>query len=107
MEITSVRAIHLCIRGSRVPAHKISVQRLQWEDMAGLALFQVRAPHHHEPPPPHPTPPPALCPNCIKTIKNGADDGTGDTQRETKSNLGANRASTGNTRGDTVQLSLL
>ena len=38
--ITLVRATHRCIRGSRVPAHKISVQRPQWEDGAGLALFR-------------------------------------------------------------------
>ena len=38
--ITLVRATHLCMRGSRVPAHRISVQRLQWEDGAGLNLFR-------------------------------------------------------------------
>ena len=32
--ITLVRATHRCIRGSRVPAHRISVQRPQWEDGA-------------------------------------------------------------------------
>ena len=38
--ITLVRATHRCIQGSRVPAHKISVQRPQWDDGAGLALFR-------------------------------------------------------------------
>ena len=38
--ITLVRATHRCIRGLRVPAHKISVQRPQWEDGALLALFR-------------------------------------------------------------------
>ena len=38
--ITLVRSTHRCIRGSRVPAHKISVHRRQWEDGAGLALFR-------------------------------------------------------------------
>ena len=38
--ITLVRATHCCIRGSRVPAHRIRVQRPQWEDGAGLNLFR-------------------------------------------------------------------
>ena len=38
--ITLVRATHRCIRGSRVPAHQISVQWPQWEDGAGLNLFR-------------------------------------------------------------------
>ena len=38
--ITLVRATHRCIRGSRVPAHKISLQRSQWEDGEGLAMFR-------------------------------------------------------------------
>ena len=38
--ITLVRVTHRCIIGSWVPAHKISVQRPQWEDGAGLALFR-------------------------------------------------------------------
>ena len=38
--ITLVRANHRCIRGLWVPAHRISVQRPQWEDGAGLALFR-------------------------------------------------------------------
>ena len=37
--ITLVRATHRCIRGSRVPAHRINVQRPQWEDRAGINLF--------------------------------------------------------------------
>ena len=40
ISITLVRSTHRCIRGSRVTAHKISVQRPQWEDGAGLALFR-------------------------------------------------------------------
>ena len=39
VSITLVRATHRCLRGSRVPAHQISVQRPQWEDGAGLNLF--------------------------------------------------------------------
>ena len=35
--ITLVRAIHRCIRGSWVPAHRISVQRLQWN--VGASVF--------------------------------------------------------------------
>ena len=38
--ITLVRATHRCIQGSWVPAHRISVQRPQWEDGAGLNLFR-------------------------------------------------------------------
>ena len=37
---TLVRATHLCICGSRVPAHRISMQRPQWEDGEGLKLFR-------------------------------------------------------------------
>ena len=38
--ITLVRATHRCIRGSWVPAHRISVQRPQWEDGVGINLFR-------------------------------------------------------------------
>ena len=38
--ITFVRVTHRCIQGSQVPAHRISVQRPQWEDGAGLNLFR-------------------------------------------------------------------
>ena len=38
--ITFVRATHRCIRGSRVSVHRISVQRPQWEDGAGLNIFR-------------------------------------------------------------------
>ena len=38
--ITSVRATYRCIRESRVPAHRISMQRPQWEDDAGINLFR-------------------------------------------------------------------
>ena len=38
--ITLVRATHRCIRGSRVPAYRISVQWPQWEDGSGLNLFR-------------------------------------------------------------------
>ena len=38
--ITLVRVTHHCIRGSRVPAHRISVQRPQWEDGAVMNLFR-------------------------------------------------------------------
>ena len=40
ISITLVRASHWCIRESKVPAHKISVQRMQQEDGAGLNLFR-------------------------------------------------------------------
>ena len=38
--ITLVRATHGCIRGSRVPAHRIIVQQPQWDDVAGINLFR-------------------------------------------------------------------
>ena len=38
--ITLVGASHRCIRVSWVQAHRISVQRPQWEDCAGLNLFR-------------------------------------------------------------------
>ena len=40
ISITLVRATHRCIQGSRVPTHRISVHRPQWEDGAGLNLFR-------------------------------------------------------------------
>ena len=40
VSITLVRATHRCIWWSRVPTHKISVQRLHWEDVAGINLFR-------------------------------------------------------------------
>jgi hypothetical protein len=39
LSIAIVRAIHLCVRGSRVPAHKISIRCPQWEEGAGLPSF--------------------------------------------------------------------
>jgi hypothetical protein len=39
MSIAIVRATHLCLRGSRVSASKIS-RRFLWEDSAGLGLFR-------------------------------------------------------------------
>ena len=39
--ITLVRATHRYIRGSRLTAHKISVQSPQWEDGAVINLFQL------------------------------------------------------------------
>ena len=38
--ITLVRATQRCIRGSWVPAHRISMQRPQWDNGAGLNLFR-------------------------------------------------------------------
>ena len=38
--ITLVQSTHQCIRVSRVPAHKISVQIPQWEDRSGLVIFR-------------------------------------------------------------------
>ena len=37
ISIAIIRATHLCLRGSRVPASKIS-RRPQWEGKAGLGL---------------------------------------------------------------------
>ena len=39
VSIALVRATHLCLRGSRIPADRISHRRSQWEDGAGLGLF--------------------------------------------------------------------
>ena len=40
IEITLVRATHLCIQGSQVPAHWISVPRPQWYYGVGINLFR-------------------------------------------------------------------
>ena len=40
LSIAIVRATHLCLRGSRVPAHKVSYRHPKWEDGAGLGLFR-------------------------------------------------------------------
>jgi hypothetical protein len=40
LSIAIVQATHLCLRGSRIPASHISSKRPQWEDGAGLALFE-------------------------------------------------------------------
>ena len=40
MSIAIIRATHLCIRGSRVPANLISNRRPLWDDKAGVGLFQ-------------------------------------------------------------------
>ena len=40
MSIAIIRAMHLCIRGSRVPATLISNRRPLWDDKAGVGLFQ-------------------------------------------------------------------
>jgi hypothetical protein len=40
LSIAAVRATHLCLRGSRVPAHNISIRFLRWEDGAGLAMHE-------------------------------------------------------------------
>jgi hypothetical protein len=40
MSIATVRATHLCLRGSRVPLSQISCRPL-WEDRAGLGLFRT------------------------------------------------------------------
>ena len=53
--ITLVRATHCCLHGSRVPAHRISVQQLHWEDGAGAKPLSVRTPDNQTPiisPPP-------------------------------------------------------
>ena len=38
--ITLVRTTHRYIRGSQVTAHRINVQRPQWEDGTGINLFR-------------------------------------------------------------------
>jgi len=40
LSIAAVRATHLCLRGSRVPAHNISARFSQWEDGAGLSMHE-------------------------------------------------------------------
>jgi len=40
VSVAIARATHLCIRGSRIPASKIS-NRVQWTDGAGVGLFEV------------------------------------------------------------------
>jgi hypothetical protein len=40
LSMAIVRATHLCMRGSRVPVHKISIRYPQWGDGAGLSLFE-------------------------------------------------------------------
>jgi hypothetical protein len=40
LSIAIIRATHLCMRGSRIPTSKISTKFPQWEDGAGLALFE-------------------------------------------------------------------
>jgi formate dehydrogenase maturation protein FdhE len=40
MSIAMVRATHLWLRGSRIPTSQMSNRRPQWEDKAGLWLFQ-------------------------------------------------------------------
>ena len=39
VNITMVRKMHHCIRGSRVPVIWISVQRPEWEDTSGINLY--------------------------------------------------------------------
>ena len=38
--IAAVRATHMCLRGSRIPADKMSTRIPQWEDGAGLNLWR-------------------------------------------------------------------
>jgi hypothetical protein len=38
LSIAAVRATHLCLRGSRVPAHNVSTRFSKWEDGAGSAM---------------------------------------------------------------------
>ncbi len=40
INLAILRATNLCIRGSRVPASKMS-KRVQWHDGAGLGLFET------------------------------------------------------------------
>jgi hypothetical protein len=40
LSTAAVRATHLCLHGSRVPAHNISTRFLQWEDGAGLSMHE-------------------------------------------------------------------
>ena len=38
--INFLRETHRYIRGSRVPAHKISIHNLKWEDGSGINIFR-------------------------------------------------------------------
>jgi hypothetical protein len=40
MSIAMVQATHLCLRGSPISTSQMSNRRTQWEDKAGLGLFQ-------------------------------------------------------------------
>ncbi len=40
VSIAIARATHLCVRGSRIPASKIS-RKVQWDDGAGVGLFET------------------------------------------------------------------
>ena len=39
MSVAIVRATHLCLRGSRIPASQMSYRRQEWEGGAGLGMF--------------------------------------------------------------------
>ena len=41
VSIAILRATHLCLRGSRVPYRHISTKRSDWDDGAGLGMFQT------------------------------------------------------------------
>ena len=43
VSIAIVRAVHLCIRGSRVPFRAASSKLPSWDDGAGLNLFECHA----------------------------------------------------------------
>jgi hypothetical protein len=40
LSISIIRATHMCLRGSPIPTSRISARFPQWEDGAGLALFE-------------------------------------------------------------------
>ena len=40
LSIAAIRATHLCLRDSRVPAQNISTRFSQWEDGAGLSMHE-------------------------------------------------------------------
>ena len=43
VSVAILRASHLCLRGSRVPYRHISTKRSNWDDGAGLGMFQTTA----------------------------------------------------------------
>jgi hypothetical protein len=41
ISLAILRATHLCLRGSRIPASQISHRRVDWDGGAGVTLFST------------------------------------------------------------------